>query len=113
MLCRTCRVADFSFHAGSQNPIQRIGQDLEVVLHGPAVDSGIARNAGGVGDLGILARSDFEKSREGPQIAGQCLGLDFLNEVGLGIRAKVIPGILRGDRQGAGCRRAGPVPGRS
>ena len=73
-----------------------------MVLHGPAVDSGIARNAGGVGDLGIPARGDFEKSREGPQIAGQCLGLDFLNEVGLGIRSKVIPGIVRGNRQGQG-----------
>ncbi len=69
-----------------------------MVLHGPAVDSGIARNAGGIGDLGIPACGDFEKSREGSEIAGQCLGLDFLNEVGFRIRSKVIPGIVRGDR---------------
>ena len=72
-----------------------------------------AFDAGDIGDLGIPARGDFEKSRKGSRIAGRCLGLDFLNEAGFRIRSKVIPGDRPWWPPRAGCRRAGPVPGRS
>ena len=69
-------------------------------LYRSAIDSGIARDARGVGDLAVLARGNLEKARKRSQIAGQRLGLDLLNEIGFGIGSKIILWNVGGHRHG-------------
>jgi len=88
----------FQFPWGQPEPDQRIRQDLEMALYGPAADPGVARDTGDAGGLSVLARGDLQKTRESADVAGQCLGLNFLGEIGFGIRPEIVSRIVRGDR---------------
>ena len=70
------------------------------MLHRSAADSGVTRDARGIGDLAVLTRGNLEKTRERSQIAGQCLGLDLLNEIGFGIGSKIVLWNVGGHRHG-------------
>ena len=78
-------------------PDQRVGQNREVALDGPAVDAGVAGDGRGVGRLRVLAGGDLQEPREGAEVAGQRFGLHFLHQIGLGVRAQVIFGMVAGD----------------